>query len=231
MINAYKRNKNQVSFATDEDVGVVFEIIGDFKEKYVKIYDKFAEKTVRTFVNKTESNADQTVVKSIQNMNSEELKIQKNIKSPEIDATIEAIVSENLALIKNIPEEYFKKLTFAMSQAVQNGQSLTSFKQQLMKIKGMTERRAALIATDQSNKAYQAISRRKLQACGVKHFEWVYTYASKEPRIFHRDTLNGQIFEFDNPPVIDRSTGEKGFPGQLVNCKCMMRPIVNFEHK
>ena len=141
-------------------------------------------------------------------MNSEELKVKRNIQSPEIDSTVEAIVSENLSLIKSIPEEFFKKLTFAMSQAVQNGQSLTAFKKQLMKIKGMTERRASMIAKDQSNKAYNAISRRKLQACGVKQF-----------------------FEFDNPPVIDPSTKVRGYPAQLINCRCMMRPVVSFEHK
>lgn len=229
--NLYKRDKTQVSFAQDEDINVAFTIIADFKDKYIKIYDKFAEKTVRTFVNKTESNADKTVAKSIENMNSEELKVKRNIQSPEIDYTIEAIVSENLSLIKSIPEEFFKKLTFSMSQAIQNGQNLTEFKKQLMKIKGMTERRATLIARDQSNKAYNAISRRKLQACGVKQFEWIHTGIAKTPRPYHKNVLNHQIFEFDNPPIIDPNTKERGYPAQLVNCRCMMRPVVSFEHK
>lgn len=231
LANLYKRDKNQVSFAQDEDIGVAFEIIADFKDKYIKIYNKFAENTVRTFVNKTLSNSDKTVAKSIENMNSEELKVKRNIQSPEIDSTVEAIVSENLSLIKSIPEEFFKKLTFAMSQAVQNGQSLTAFKKQLMKIKGMTERRASMIAKDQSNKAYNAISRRKLQACGVKQFEWIHTGIAKVPRPYHKNVLNHKIFEFDNPPIIDPSTKVRGYPAQLINCRCMMRPVVSFEHK
>lgn len=163
-------------------------------------------------------------------MNTEKLKIKKNIKSPELDSTIKSIVEENLSLIKSIPEEFFKKLTFSMSQAIQNGQILTEFKKQLMKIKGMTERRAALIARDQSNKAYNAISRRKLQACGVKQFEWIHTGIAKTPRPYHKNVLNHKIFEFDNPPIIDPNTNERGYPAQLVNCRCMMRPVVSFEH-
>ena len=41
--------------------------------------------------------------------------------------------------------------------------------------------------------------------------------------------LNGGIFDFDNLPVIDEKTGERGIPGQAINCKCRMRPIVEFE--
>lgn len=186
---------------------------------------------MRTFVNKTLTNADKTVVKSIETMNSDKLKVKHNIQSPEVDSTVESIVAENLSLIKSIPEEFFKKLTFAMSQAIQNGQTLTQFKKELMKIKGMTERRAGLIARDQSNKAYNAISRRKLQACGITQFEWIHTGASRVPRLYHKNVLNHKIFDLSKPPVIDPNTGERGYPAQLINCKCMMRPVVSFEHK
>lgn len=231
LINLYKRENKQVNFAQDEDIGIAFEIIADFKNKYISIYDKFAERTVKTFVNKTLSNSDKTVAKSLETMNSDKLKIKRNIQSKELDDTTEAIIKENLSLIKSIPEEFFKKLTFAMSQAIQNGQSLTQFKKELMKIKGMTERRASLIARDQSNKAYNAISRRKLQACGVTQFEWIHTGISKVPRPYHKNVLNHNIFDLSKPPVIDTTTGEHGYPGQLINCRCMMRPVVSFEHK
>ncbi|RIQ43658.1 phage head morphogenesis protein, partial [Bordetella avium] len=32
----------------------------------------------------------------------------------------------------------------------------------------------------------------------------------------------------DNPPIIDKTTGERGLPGQLINCKCRMRPVIDF---
>ena len=231
LINLYKRDKNQVSFAQDEDITFGFEVIVDFEKQYTGIYEKFAEKTVRTFVNKSDSNADYTLRKSLEKMNSDQIKIKKNIKSKELDATIEAIVSENMSLIKSIPEEFFKKLTTAMTQAVQNGESLTQFKKQLMKIKGMTERRASMIAQDQSNKAFNAIARRKAQACGVKQFEWIHTGIAKNPRPYHKNVLNHKIFDFDEPPIIDPNTKIRGYPAQLINCRCMMRPVVSFKHK
>ena len=164
-------------------------------------------------------------------MNTDKIKIKRNIKSKELDATIEAIVSENMSLIKSIPEEFFKKLTTTLTLAIQNGTSLTQFKKQLMKIKGMTERRATLIARDQSNKAYSAIARRKAQACGITQFEWIHTGIAKSPRLYHKNVLNHKIFDLAKPPVIDPNTGERGYPAQLINCRCMMRPVVSFEHK
>lgn len=228
--NLYKRDKKQVSFAQDEDISFGFEIIADFKNKYTDIYAKFAENTVRTFVNKSNSNADYTLRKSLENMNTDKLKIKRNIQSKELDVTIESIVEENMSLIKSVPEEFFKKLTTTMTLAIQNGYSLTQFKKQLMKVKGMTDRRASMIAKDQSNKAFNAIARRKAQACGVQQFEWIHTGISKTPRPYHKNVLNHKIFDFDNPPVIDPNTNVRGYPAQLVNCKCMMRPVVSFEH-
>jgi uncharacterized protein with gpF-like domain len=30
-------------------------------------------------------------------------------------------------------------------------------------------------------------------------------------------------------PVIDPRTGERGIPGQAINCRCVMRPLVEFK--
>jgi hypothetical protein len=38
--------------------------------------------------------------------------------------------------------------------------------------------------------------------------------------------LNGYIFPIDKPPVIDRKTGERGYPAQLINCHCFLTPVI-----
>ena len=40
--------------------------------------------------------------------------------------------------------------------------------------------------------------------------------------------LSGKIFSFDDLPVIVPDTGEKGIPGQAINCGCTMRPVYVF---
>ena len=33
-------------------------------------------------------------------------------------------------------------------------------------------------------------------------------------------------FPIDRPPVIDKKTGQRGFPAQLINCKCFLTPVL-----
>ena len=68
-----------------------------------------------------------------------------------------------------------------------------------------------------------------LQAVGLNKYEWIHSGAGQQPREFHRDVLNGQIFDLDDPPIIDEDTGERGIPSQLINCRCTMRPVLEFE--
>ena len=41
--------------------------------------------------------------------------------------------------------------------------------------------------------------------------------------------LNGQVFRFDDPPVIDERTGQKCLPAQTYNCRFTFSPVINGE--
>jgi uncharacterized protein with gpF-like domain len=41
--------------------------------------------------------------------------------------------------------------------------------------------------------------------------------------------MDGKIFSFDDLPIIDRKTGERGIPGQAINCRCTMTPVYEFD--
>jgi len=43
----------------------------------------------------------------------------------------------------------------------------------------------------------------------------------------NKKLLNGKKFSFNNLPVIDSKTGERGLPGQAFGCRCRMKPVVN----
>ena len=71
------------------------------------------------------------------------------------------------------------------------------------------------------------MNRVRLQKLGVHKYMWHHSRGSLHPRKLH-EKYDGQIFEFDNPPIIDEKTGERGGPGQLVNCHCFAAPVVTF---
>lgn len=142
---------------------------------------------------------------------------------------ITASIAENVALIKSIPQEYLKRVEGAVMRSVVNGGvGASEVMKEIEHIGGMTTKRASLIARDQTKKITVAINSERMKSVGVKKFKWVHSSGSKEPRPLHVK-YNGMIFDVDDPPIIDERTGEKGMPGQLINCSCIAVPVFDFE--
>jgi len=90
-------------------------------------------------------------------------------------------------------------------------------------------RRARMIAHDQTRKAYNNLNRGRMEKLGLKKFKWLHTGGSAHPRKLHQ-MLNGLVFSFDDPPIIDEKTGERGIPGQAINCRCRMQVVLDLEN-
>lgn len=148
------------------------------------------------------------------------------IKGPLTDI-INATVTENVGLIKSISAEYLQGVQGAVMRSITTGSGMQDLVPYLERHKGITLRRARMIATDQTRKAFNNISKSRMENLGVTEYEWIHTGGSNEPREYHAKVLNGKIFKLSEPPVIDPKTGERGIPGQLINCRCRMRPVIN----
>lgn len=157
--------------------------------------------------------------------------------SPTVRAALEGAVERNVELINSIPSKYFGEVQEAVISSMTEGQGLKDLVPKLEKIGGITRERARFIALDQTRKAHKAASVQKMQEAGLRKFRWVHESVSAEPRAYHKDAwradgaggLNGGIFELSNPPVIDLGTGERGYPGDLINCRCRMEPVIELE--
>lgn len=146
--------------------------------------------------------------------------------TPSMREAIQASVIQNISYLKNVAADYITKVSGSVMRNIVKG-DLTQLRKEVVSFSGQAVRRAKNIASDQVRKAYQAINLRNMESAGITKFKWVYTYRSNEPRPFHRDVLNGKIFDIGNPPIIDEKTGERGFPSQLPQCKCVMQPVIS----
>lgn len=142
-------------------------------------------------------------------------------------------IAENIALIKSIPAQYMARVSGDLEAAALAGNNMTGLIGKIQAASGITKRRAKNIALDQTRKAYNTINGARMAAAGVTKFEWVHSGGGQRPRHHHITPwpagLNGGIFELDNPPIIDPDTGERGLPGQAINCKCTMAPVIEME--
>lgn len=154
--------------------------------------------------------------------------------TPQLARAELALLKENIELIKSIPDKYYEKVDKARREF--SGEAL---ERRLLDIRRITLNRAKLIARDQNNKAAEGLALRRFKDNGIQYVMWRHSYASAVPRDYHKrkwdghsgirngkpNGLNGFVFRIDKPPVIDLKTGERGFPSQLINCRCFLIPV------
>jgi len=165
------------------------------------------------------------------------LSIKTNISSSEIQNAFKASVNANVDLIETISSNYLQQVKGAVDRSIQGRGGLKELTPIIDKFLDSearkTRNKAKNVALDQTRKAYNSLNAARMEKIGVKKFEWIHSGGGQTPRPYHiapyPEGLNGGIFSIDNPPVIDPKTGERGLPGQAIDCKCTMRPIVEFD--
>lgn len=154
------------------------------------------------------------------------------IKVPDMPGTMQealkATIAENVSLITSISSQYQERVEGIVYRSIQQGgRGAADIYDDLIKVGGMSERRAHNIATDQTRKATTAFNAERAKSVGIRKGIWRHSSGSAEPRKMHLE-LDGQEFDLDNPPVIDPD-GTRGLPGFLPNCRCFWTPVVDFD--
>lgn len=152
----------------------------------------------------------------------------------------EDAIEDNVNLIKTIPSKYFDKIGKAVELRTVGKMSRGALVKRIKELGNVTQRRAELIADDQTAKVTERMMLARCRNAGIKRVMWLHSSISMHPRDYHKtrwdghtgkfngkpNGLNGYIFPIDKPPVIDRKTGERGYPAQLINCKCYLTPVL-----
>jgi SPP1 gp7 family putative phage head morphogenesis protein len=144
--------------------------------------------------------------------------------TPGVRDVVRAAVHENVALIKSIPEQYLKSVEGAVMRSVQTGRDLSTLSKHLQKQYGVTKRRAAFIARDQNNKATAVIQNARQRDLGITTAVWMHSHGGKTPRRTHLAN-DGKKFDI-RKGWYDPDVGEYILPGQLPNCRCVMRSVI-----
>jgi len=136
----------------------------------------------------------------------------------------EAILAENVGLIKTISSQHFQTIEGDVWRAVAGGYDVKELTDTLQRRYGVTRTRAAFIASDQTNKAKATIEQVRRLELGITQAVWVHSGAGREPRESHvtagRDKL---LFDLAKGAYID---GKWILPGTEINCRCISRAVV-----
>jgi len=196
--------------------------------RFQKMFDSQAEKIASQMADGADK-ASTVAVKSSLKEASANITVPTNVlRSPAIAGLWDEHVAASVNLIKSMPGQYYERISNEVHDSITKGRGLADLLPALKNIEGMSDRRAKLIAYDQTRKAYAGFNHAKLTGAGVKKFEWLHSGGAAEPRKDHI-AMSGNIYRFDDLPIIDQKTGERGIPGQAINCSCRMLPVVEDE--
>lgn len=135
-----------------------------------------------------------------------------------------AVAAEQVGLIRSIAQKYHTDVQTQVWESVKRGADLRTLSQKLEKSYGVTRKRAALIARDQNAKAKATIEAVRHQELGIKQAIWMHSHAGKEPRPTH-ERMNGKLYDLDKG-MWDSDEQRYVHPGELINCRCTMRPFI-----
>jgi uncharacterized protein with gpF-like domain len=151
------------------------------------------------------------------------ISVELKISQPIRDA-LSAIVHENVALIRSIPEQYLGQVEGSVMRSVLAGRDLAGLTSELQHQHGVTKKRAEFIALHQNNSASGAIQRLQYLDLGIERAIWRHSHAGKVPRPTH---VANDGEEYD----VRRGwwdPHERAYirPGQLPRCRCFDQPIL-----
>lgn len=162
------------------------------------------------------------------------------IRNPKAARAVARIVKENVRLIRSIPRQYLSKVNTAILSYNEGNLTSAKFEERMEELELQVFGRLRLIARDQNDKATEGLMILRMEVNGLHLVKWCHTHLpEKQPREYHMrkwdghtgkrngrpNGLNGYIFDISKPPVIDLKTGERGYPAQLINCRCYLVPV------
>jgi SPP1 gp7 family putative phage head morphogenesis protein len=154
--------------------------------------------------------------------------IESTLQTPRMRTLVEAAAEASVGLIVRIPQRFLGDVQVQVMSAITTGSGLDKLVPYLTKRYKGDARHAHLVALDQIRKVSESVNATRLQSLGIEEYVWIATGGERYPRKLHHEHLNGETFRYDDPPIIDEKTGERGKPGDAINCRCRARPVLNF---
>lgn len=227
-----------VFFAADASAARSF--IGSFAKARKALEAKFnkeAERLASLFITKTDKTSQAAIQRTVEAMGI------GRVPEAFIPDFLGAQIAENARLITNLSGDVLDKVESAINLSLQSPkageQGMAGIFATLSEVEGMTKKRAALIARDQTHKAYTSLNTERMKSAGIQKFKWVHSSAGKTPRPCHV-ARDGQIYLLDGgPDELFHEDGsdansdpgcresDKGKPGYAINCRCRQVAVLD----
>lgn len=132
--------------------------------------------------------------------------------------------TDNMNLyINNWTEESIKRLRKRVQENAFTGYRASELVKELEHDYEMSHSKAKFLARQETSLLMSQFREERYKSVGVEQYRWS-TSGDRRVRPSHK-RLNGGIFSWDNPPIVDIKTGRRAHPGQDFGCRCIAIPV------
>ena len=204
----------------------------DFVKKFLETLQENWESAVDTMVFHDEvrtvlDDAGNEIKKTVKNINVIDFELSEGQKE-EISKTY----TNNIRYyVKQFGDERIPIMRQKVQELVINGSRMVDVEKMLNNEFRIFGNKAKFLAQNETNIMLAELKKVEYQGMGFDKFIW-RTITDGRERELHRH-LNGRVFRYDDPPIIDLRTGQRGLPGQTYNCRCEAIPYTEntpFKH-
>ncbi|AYO40729.1 phage minor head protein [Serratia sp. P2ACOL2] len=214
-----KAQYRQTGLAQDASPAIMMRVaMRKLSRRWLRKFDLLAAKLAERFTSDVMKNSDASLSSALQ---------QAGFTVPfkmtaEMNNALQATITENVNLIRSIPQQYLTQVETLVMQSVSRGRDLGTLTNELQQRYGITRRRAAFIALDQNNKATSTMQSARQRALGIRRGRWRHSHAGKEPRPSHVKA-DGEEFDLDKGMFLD---GKWVMPSEEIGCRCTWEAIL-----
>lgn len=148
--------------------------------------------------------------------------LQGIIESEDLQDYLDRAALRNAGLVTGMTDDLVKKIQMITTNSLIKGETVGALRKRLKAEFEISDRRAQLIASDQTAKLNADLNKiRHLQA-GVDAYVW---RTSRDERVRARHArIDGKVYKYNEP-----TAAEDGLePGQPIRCRCIAQGVVEF---
>lgn len=121
--------------------------------------------------------------------------------------------------VKDWTEQNILKLRQEVQTNAFDGRRSQEMVKHLQANYGVTKRKAEFLARQETSLLMSKFRETRYRDMGANTYRWAGSMDARE-RPDHK-ALEGKVFDWTSPPVVDQRTGRRGHPGEDYGCRCV----------
>ena len=150
--------------------------------------------------------------------------LRQEIRTAPTGATMQALLAEQVTLIKSIPLDAAKRVHKLTIEGIEDSTRASEISKAIQASGDVAKSRADLIARTEVSRTASTLTEARALHVGSPGYFW-RTAGDGDVREDHRE-LEGKFIRWDQPPIADKRTGRRAHAGCIYGCRCYPEPVI-----